>query len=260
MPTTRVALFVACLCCLSYTFLPGCASTSENTEDTTSAEEHVATPTADDSAKAEPDGAVPLLDLPLKHNMGRGAEDFTLEKGWVPTDFYGKGEVRIEGDTAYMAEGNDMTGITWTGPLVRMNYEISLEAKRTSGNDFFCGLTFLYGNDPCSFIVGGWGGTCVGISSIDYQDAYNNETARFRDFNLDQWYLIRVKVSPDKIEAWIDEEQMVDVSTKDREIGIRLEVDKSRPLGIATWRTGGAVRNITITSFGGEKPETITLN
>ncbi len=151
--------------------------------------------------------------------------------------------------TCNLGVGNDMTGITWHGPLVRMNYEISLDAKRTEGSDFFCGLTFPYGDDPCSFIVGGWGGTCVGISSLDFYDAYNNETARFRDFEMDRWYHIRVRVTPEKIEAWIDDEKLVDVETKGREIGIRWEVQPSVPLGIATWRTASAVRNIKLYAF-----------
>ena len=37
--------------------------------------------------------------------------------------------------------------------------------------------------------------------------------------------------------------QRVDVETADRKIGIRWEVERSVPLGIATWRTTGAIRN-----------------
>ena len=58
-----------------------------------------------------------------------------------------------------------MTGITWTNEVPTNNYEISLEAMRVEGSDFFCALTFPVGNDPCSFIVGGWGGGVVGLSS-----------------------------------------------------------------------------------------------
>jgi hypothetical protein len=193
------------------------------------------------------------IDLGLTHNIGDEGEsprtEFSESKGWKISDFTDSGEVRVEDGTAYLAPGNDMTGITWRGRLVRMNYEVSLDAKRTEGSDFFCGLTFPYGEEPCSFIVGGWGGTCVGISSIDYYDAYNNETARFREFETDRWYRIRVRVTPEKIEAWIDDEQMVDIETKGRTIGIRWEVQPSVPLGVATWRTGGAVRNVKIHAF-----------
>ena len=83
----------------------------------------------------------------------------------------------------------------------------------------------------------------MGISSLDYNDAYNNETARFKEFEKNRWYRIRLRITKTKIEAWIDDEQFVDVETADRVIGIRWEVEKSVPLGIVTWRTTGAIRN-----------------
>jgi len=165
-------------------------------------------------------------------------------KDWAETDFSGRASVRVDdAGVVFLEKGNDLTGVTWKGPLIRMDYEITLEAKRVAGDDFFCGLTFPYGKDPCSLIVGGWGGTLVGISSLDYNDAYNNETARFKEFEKDQWYRIRLRATKTKIEAWIDDEKIVDVETTDRKIGIRWEVEKSVPLGIATWRTTGAIRN-----------------
>ena len=56
------------------------------------------------------------------------------------------------------------------------DYEVTLEAMRVDGNDFFCGMTFPAGKDPCTLIVGGWGGTVVGLSSINGMDASENET------------------------------------------------------------------------------------
>ncbi|MCX5771517.1 MAG: DUF1080 domain-containing protein [Candidatus Hydrogenedentes bacterium] len=189
----------------------------------------------------------------LEHNIGKDNlpvdGKMTETAGWVESDFDGKGEVKIENGTAILGKGNDMTGIRWTGPLAKMNYEISLEAKRVEGSDFFCGLTFPYGETPCSFIVGGWGGTVVGISSLDFQDAYNNETCQFKKFEPDKWYTIRVRVTPNWIQAWIDDDQLVKVKTTGRDIGIRSEVEKSRPLGVATWRTTGAIRNVNLNVY-----------
>jgi hypothetical protein len=163
---------------------------------------------------------------------------------WTATDFYGQGTVTVEDGAIVMARGNDMTGITWTGPVIRQNYEISLEAKRVEGMDFFCGLTFPVGDEYCSFICGGWGGSVVGISSVDYFDASSNVTSSSFDFENDRWYRIRVRVTEDMLQAWIDEDLKVDLNTKEHNYSIRFEVEKSRPLGIATWQTSGAVRNI----------------
>lgn len=194
-----------------------------------------------------------LEGIVLTHNIGDDGKPnegvFKDAKGWVKSKFSGEGDVCIEDAKAILKMGNDMTGIRWTGPLVRMNYEITLEAMRMEGSDFFCGLTFPYGEDPCSFIVGGWGGCTVGISSLDYQDAYNNETARFITFDLNRWYRIRVRVTEKRIEAWIDDKKVVNVSTEDRKIGIRWEVEPSLPLGVASWRTTSAIRNIRLNTF-----------
>lgn len=161
---------------------------------------------------------------------------------WAEADFPRPGPITVENDTIVLGQGNDMTGIYWTGPLVRMNYEITLDAKRVAGNDFFCGLTFPVGDTACSLILGGWGGRVVGLSSLEYQDAVNNVTRTFRTFERDRWYFIQLRVTRDKIEAWIDDEQVVDLETAGRHIDVRWEMEKCQPLGIATWRTTGAIR------------------
>ena len=185
----------------------------------------------------------------VKKDGSPNGENFVTGEDWRVSEFIGSGGVSVEGDTCVLGEGNDMTGITWKGPLPSMNYEVSLEAQRVAGGDFFCGLTFLYGKDPCSLIVGGWGGRLVGISSLDWLDASENGTAKWRDFENGKWYSIRLRVTPEKIEAWIDGEQLIDVDTKGHGIGIRFEVDPCRPFGIATWRTSGAVRKIRVRAF-----------
>lgn len=166
---------------------------------------------------------------------------------WVAADYVEGGKVLIKDGTIVIEKGNDMTGIKWTGPLMRMNYELSLEAMRIDGEDFFCGLTFPYGQDPCTLVCGGWGGSLVGLSNIDYYDAANNQTSTSRSFDNGKWYPIRLRVTPEKIEAWIDgDDKIVDFETADHKIGIRYEVSPCKPLGIATWRTTGAVRNIKV--------------
>jgi 3-keto-disaccharide hydrolase len=163
---------------------------------------------------------------------------------WKPTNFGGEGEVHVRDGEIVLERGNDLTGITWTGDIARMDYEIELEAKRVSGGDFFCGLTFPVGDSYCSFIVGGWAGAVVGLSSLDGHDASENETTRVRNFEQNRWYKIRVRVTADRIQAWIDEETFADVKTTGRKISIRPEVQDSRPLGIASWRTTAALRSI----------------
>ncbi len=165
---------------------------------------------------------------------------------WKITDFGGQGDVYVKDGSIFLEMGNDMTGVTWTGPVVRMNYEITLEAMRVAGSDFFCGLTFPVGDKPCSLILGGWGGEVCGLSNIDYYDAADNETTQIVSFENGRWYSVRLRVTPNKIEAWLDDEELVNIETTGRKIDIRPEVDLSQPLGIATWCTTGAIRNIKL--------------
>jgi hypothetical protein len=163
---------------------------------------------------------------------------------WESTDFGGQGNVYVFDDAIYMDMGNSGTGITWKGPLIRMNYELTLEAMRDDGFDFFCGLTFPVGENHCSLILGGWGGSLVGLSSIDGYDASNNETTQVIPFENFVWYHVRLRVTNDRIVVWLDDEEIINVVTTGRTINTRSEVYLSKPLGITTWNTIGAVRNI----------------
>jgi hypothetical protein len=65
-------------------------------------------------------------------------------------------------------------------------------------------------------------------------------------FKDNQWYRIRVRVTEEKIEAWIDDQQVVNQPTKGRRIGTRIEVELSKPFGICAWETRAALRNIRV--------------
>jgi hypothetical protein len=165
---------------------------------------------------------------------------------WKVVEFGGDGEVEVKDGQIILGMGQALTGITWKKEkeLPKSNYEIELEAMRIDGVDFFCGLTFPVKDSHCSFICGGWGGAVVGLSSINGGDASENETTKYVTFKKGQWYKIRVRVTDDNISCWIDDKQLVDQTTKDREIGTRVEVNLSKPLGISAWQTKAALRNL----------------
>ena len=165
-------------------------------------------------------------------------------KGWKITKFGGEGKVSVKMGQLILGVGADMTGVTTTRKLPKMNYEVRYEAMRVDGSDFFCGLTFPVGKSPCSLIIGGWGGGVCGLSSLDGNDASENETTTYRKFKKGKWYKVRLRVTDKKIEAWLDDKQIVDVKTKNHKISIRIEVELSKPFGFSTWQTTGALRNI----------------
>ena len=172
--------------------------------------------------------------------------------GWRETDFGGHGQIVVKDGEIIINMGAELTGIKWTNAAVlpKTNYEIELDVKKLVGNDFFCGLTFPVGNSFCSLIVGGWGGSVVGISSLDGADASENDTSKGLFFERNHWYHIRVRVTPEKIMTWIDQDETVNVKIAGRKVSMRTgEIEESIPLGIATWQTSSALKNIRLKTF-----------
>jgi hypothetical protein len=171
--------------------------------------------------------------------------DGTTLDGWKSTNFGGEGETIVEKGLLVLEMGEPLTGVTFQDPkkLLKTNYEISLEAMRLKGTDFFCGLTFpVREKEHCSLIIGGWGGGLCGISCLDGMDASENETSSFKELKSDKWYKVRVVVTNDKLQSWLDDEKIVDVSIKDRRVHTRIEVDLSQPFGLSAFRTKAALR------------------
>jgi hypothetical protein len=144
------------------------------------------------------------------------------------------GEVSVRDKTILMASGDPATGIAWTGEFPRSNYEVRLDARRVKGSDFFCGMTFPVGEAYCTFIAGGWGGGVTGLSNIDNIAAVENETTDYINVEQDKWYSIRLRVTDEKVQVWIDEKQMVDVDRGNRKFSIWFEQEPMRPFGIAS--------------------------
>jgi hypothetical protein len=140
----------------------------------------------------------------------------------------------------------DMTGVTLSRKIPKENYELELDAMRVDGSDFFCGLTFPVKAEHCSLIVGGWGGGVVGLSSLGGMDASENETGTYREFENGKWYHIKLRVTAQRITTWIDGKEVIDADVRDRGLSTRLEVEWSKPFGIATWQTAGAIRKVRV--------------
>ena len=213
------------------------------------------------SPSASPSNAVSTISKPtaanvLKEAAGIPSEPFEGEgwqslfdgqtlKGWRETQFAGRGEVQCQDGLILLNMGDPFTGINWTNEFPTINYEVALEAMRVMGSDFFCGLTVPVGDSFCSLIVGGWGGSLIGISSFDGMDASENETTKFVAFESKRWYRIRLRVVEGRIQGWVDQEKLIDVETTGKRISLRPgDIELSKPFGLACWETSAALRQI----------------
>jgi hypothetical protein len=96
-------------------------------------------------------------------------------------------------------------------------------------------------------ILGGWGGGVVGLSSIDGMDASENETTRSLYFPTEHWFHVLLRVTPAKIEAWLDDKKIIDAPIAGRKVSLRPgSIYLSEPLGVATYATTGAAKNIQL--------------
>jgi hypothetical protein len=191
-----------------------------------------------------------FADLPPVVFPGEGWEnllDGQTLSAWRSIDFAGHGEIEVESGAIVLPMGDPFTGINYTNPFPKMNYEIALEALRVMGTDFFCGLTVPVGDSFCSLILGGWGGSLVGISSLNGMDASENETTKFVQFENGKWQAVRLRVTEKKLQVWIGDDKIVDVMIEGRKIGLRPgDIERCAPLGIAAWQTTAMVRNIKV--------------
>ena len=162
--------------------------------------------------------------------------------GW----YDGHGKVAVEDGAIRVGEGMPMTGIGWKGEFPKENYEVTLEGMRASGYDFWCGMTFPVGDSFVTLICGGWGGTVVGLSNVDGYNASENETSLGVSFDDKKWYRVRVRVDAEKIQVWLNDETIINAARKGREFSVWDTQMPIKPLGLSTYETGAAWRDIKL--------------
>lgn len=227
-------------------------------------EQEVKTAEAGPEKPSEPEvlEAVPAPEPASAGAVSAKPEEISLFDGktlgsWVKTQFGGEGDVFVnESGNLELGFGAVITGAHWGAEVPAVtNYEISLEAMKLDGNDFFIALTFPVKDSHATFVVGGWGGGVVGISCVDDLNASENETMNIEGFENDVWYKIRVRVTDDKLEAWIDDDQKVDLELEGKKISLLPgDIELSVPVGLAAFQTRAQYKNIVWRNLPSEKP------
>ncbi len=174
---------------------------------------------------------------------GKGLE------GWKKTEFFksAESEVKVEEGAIVLPAGRPLSGVTSTRrDLPTTDYELTYEAKRVSGDDFFAAATFPVGKSHITLVNGGWGGSVTGLSSLNGSDASENETNKFVKYANGTWYRFRVRVTAKVIRGWVDDRELFAVDHEGIQVGTRIETRASQPLGFAAWRSAGAVRSVQV--------------
>jgi len=166
-------------------------------------------------------------------------------QNWKETPFPSRGTVQVKDGVIELGQARS-TGITYTGQFPKSNYEIRYQAVRRQGHDFFAALTFPVKDSFCAFINGGWGGTVVGLSNLDGDDASENDSSTMKEFVNGRWYAFRLAVTDDRIQVWIDDVLVIDADISGgRRVDLRFDDgDLSTPLGLSSYATAAGLRNI----------------
>ncbi|MDZ4288277.1 MAG: hypothetical protein U0984_09975 [Prosthecobacter sp.] len=172
---------------------------------------------------------------------------------WRQAGIPDEGPVAVKDGVLTLAEGQPMTGAVFAAwdslGLPASGYSIHYEAMRVEGEDFFGTVTFPVSgrNSHASFVLGGWGGTVTGISSIDFSDANENQTRSEQRFTNGRWYRLRLEVRPEELRAWVDDRLVVNVSIKGRTVGLRPGfIDHCRPFGFASYGSAARIRGLVV--------------
>lgn len=169
------------------------------------------------------------------------------EARWGRVQFGGDGEIILKDGVFRIGMGVEMSGIRFEDQIPTVPYSIELEARRITGTDFFCGLTFpVRSQDEClTLILGGWGGGTVGLSSIDEKDASENETTSYRNFEAERWYHVKLIVTDHQIHVELDGEAVINYEIGEHNLGLRPgSIDLCAPLGLTTFQTQSEIRNL----------------
>lgn len=165
---------------------------------------------------------------------------------WEIINYEGSGEISVADSCIIIGAGELISGIRWTDDFPSMDYEVSFRAKRVNGNDFFCGMTFPVNDSFLTLVLGGWRGALSGLSCIDGYDAANNHTGIVYGFGTGWWYDVRLRVSAGKVEAWVNDEKIIDFTIGKSRLSLRSEVEESVPFGFTTYKTTGAIRDLKL--------------
>jgi hypothetical protein len=167
-----------------------------------------------------------------------------LEHAFRPFVFGGDGAMRATPNELVLEPGAPLTGGTFAVDLPRDAYEVAFRAARLSGIDFFCGLTFPTLRGELTLVLGGWGGTVCGLSSLDGEDASSNDTRTLRHFKNGVDAAVRVRVDGDDVRVFVDEQPFLAASLRDREVSVRAEVEPCRPFGFCCYLTTARIADL----------------
>jgi hypothetical protein len=187
--------------------------------------------------KDTPKGPGLLLPESAKGDWQRLFDGKSL-KGWTPV---GPSLIYLQNGGVAIEEGYNVSGIAWKGEFPNSEYEVALDAMRDTWFGTFCGIVFPVGDEYYTATVGSVG------DRVALETPYGPGNTRAMKFVNDRWYHVRVVVSQNRVQLWVDRQKVIDSPVVKRE-GFKYYSSsyrqEFRPFGIFTNDAKGVIRNI----------------
>ncbi|HUT35547.1 MAG TPA: family 16 glycoside hydrolase [Planctomycetota bacterium] len=163
--------------------------------------------------------------------------------GWrVAKEFPGRGkggEVRVEDGAILLQRGPMYTGLSWTGELLTMDYELVFEAMRFASDEpCLCHVIYPFRDGHAALLLGGKG-NMLELGAAPHPGAR-------MDFEPRRWYSVLLRVTESKVQLWIDGKLAVEGETRRRAPDFWWQWSPIKPLGFFTNLMTASVRNIRL--------------
>ena len=199
------------------------------------------------SAKPADQAAKPAQPPPPIRTSGKTSSTARRSTGWKAPQFGGEGKVYVKDGTIVMETGSMMTGITWTGEAIRNNYE--LDAGRHAAGRHRLLLHHHLSRRRRSLLAGRRRLGRHGRRAVERRRLRRLGKRHHQDHDLQgQPVVSRADPRDRRGDRGLDRRPTGGRTSRGRTTSSTSASSaiSCRPLGICTWDTTGAVRNIRV--------------
>ena len=169
---------------------------------------------------------------------GKTLDGWRLARG---RDVTPRGEVRVSSGVLSISCSDGLAGVESVHRLPTVDYEVALDAMVLKGTPRLCRIVFPIGSTKCVLAVGSGSGTAAGLHQVDGKDFM---PGRRVDFMMKRWYSLRLRVTVDRIQTWIDGREVLSFSTERRRFTVHPTFVGIGPFGLVANGNHLALRNI----------------
>jgi len=166
--------------------------------------------------------------------------------GWrVATQhwFADHGKVTVTDGRVVLGRGPMNTGVVWTGQFPETDYEVMLEVMRLEGDSVFADLLFPVAGSHCVLVVHS---KLVSLDRLDGRSGNDHPAAQEFLFEPKRWYRLRLRVTRERVQAWVEDQRLIDLPTAEHRWSIRPDFAALRPFAIFNYQGASALRNIRV--------------